>query len=292
MKSIKEFFGGAPEAFRNIFRKRRLSIFDPESRNESWHTHISPIMMLTTLVAVIFIIFAVTLTLVAYTPIVNFLPGYRTEAGKSREILMRNIIRIDSLKRRMNEMLTYNENILLVVDGKTPATRTVQNDTLRITKNIIPPSRTDSILRSQMRGDGEYALGGRVAQGSANHGSMNAVAPIDGIISERFNARADIYGIRIASAPEAPVVAVADGTVIASEWTPDAGHCLTVQHDNGRVSIYRNLSATLPAKGQRVQKSEVIGYSGAGESGNEASLFEFELWIDGKPTDPESYIIF
>lgn len=57
------------------------------------------------------------------------------------------------------------------------------------------------------------------------------------------------------------------------------------------ISVYRMLSGTLVGKGQRVKGSEVIGYSTAGGD-NDLSTFAFELWSDGKPVDPESYILF
>ena len=63
-----------------------------------------------------------------------------------------------------------------------------------------------------------------------------------------------------------------------------------VQHDNGIASIYRNLSGAIVTKGQRVNAGEVIGYSAVEEEAEK--MFEFEMWMGGKPLNPESYILF
>ena len=44
-------------------------------------------------------------------------------------------------------------------------------------------------------------------------------------------------------------------------------------------------------KGQTIRAGELIGYNAEAEQG-EVRLFEFELWNNGKPVDPEGYIVF
>ena len=88
----------------------------------------------------------------------------------------------------------------------------------------------------------------------------------------------------------AEVVAVGDGTVIAVDWTPESGNSVVLQHDNGMMTIYRNLSAAIATKGHRVSASEVIGYSSMEDQADK--MFEFEMWMGGKPLNPQSYILF
>ncbi|MBQ7856261.1 MAG: M23 family metallopeptidase [Alistipes sp.] len=270
----------------NIFRKRRISISDPETSNVSWYTHLSVMGIITLFTALVFIIFGVLLLLVAYTPILDTMPGYRTDASRSRETLLRTLIRIDSLERKMNDMLIYNENRILVVEGKTPATRTMPSDTLLRNKSIVAPSRADSLLRQQMESDAAYTL----RESSASRRNINAVKPMEGIISERFNAKIGLHGIRMVGTPESQIVATAEGTIVTADWSPEQRNCIVIQHDNGMMSVYRALSSTIVSKGQRVAAGEVIGYSATEEDAE--ALFEFELWSNGKPLDPESHIIF
>ena len=271
----------------NIFRKRKISIIEPETGSERWYAHLSPISMVMSGVALVTIVFALLLILVAYTPLLDMLPGYRTDATRSRQTLIRALIRVDSIERKMNDMLIYNENRILVVDGKMPAISSVRSDSVAFDKSIVPPSSSDSLLRRQMENDRRYTLN---SKGSQQRTTISAIKPMDGIISERFNAKVGLYGIRMAGTAESQIVAIADGTVVSTDWLPESGNSVTVQHDNGMFSVYRNLSASIVTKGHRVSEGEVLGYSAVEDEAE--NMFEFEMWMGGKPLNPESYILF
>ena len=113
MKKIRNWWHG-------FFRKRRFNMLKATDLSEEWHIHISPASILAGLVAFLLTLFIIILSLVAYTPVLELLPGYRTEADRSRESLIQNIIRLDSMERVMNDMMTYNENIALIMEGRTP----------------------------------------------------------------------------------------------------------------------------------------------------------------------------
>lgn len=272
----------------NIFRKRKVAIIEPESGVERWYAHLSPMAMTMTAVALVSIVFALLLVLVAYTPLLDMLPGYRTDASRSRQTLIRTLIRVDSLERKVNDMLVYNENRILVVDGKMPAMSSVRSDSMAFDKSIVPPSGADTIFRRQMENDRLYALNRGTT--SQQRTTINAVKPMEGIIAERFNAKVGLFGIRMAAAAEQQILSIADGTVVAVDWLPESGNSIMVQHDNGIASIYRNLSGAIVTKGQRVISGEVIGYSAVEDEAEK--MFEFEMWMGGKPLNPESYILF
>ena len=86
---------------------------------------------------------------------------------------------------------------------------------------------------------------------------------------------------------------VDDGVVVMNLWTPETGYLIEIQHSNNLISIYKNLSKSLVAKGQRIKRGGVIGSNTEVlADGGDAKIFEFELWSNGKPVDPESYIVF
>ena len=87
------------------------------------------------------------------------------------------------------------------------------------------------------------------------------------------------------------VSAIADGVVVLSEWSPEAGHSIVIQHKDNYLSVYRHLSGVLLSKGERVQGAQAIGYAGSDKDA-ELSMLEFELWREGKAVNPELYIIF
>lgn len=281
------FFGKINSWAGGLVRKRRLHLVD--NGEEQWHAELSPATFTAICVAVVTLIFGVLLILVAYTPLLDLMPGYRTNAGRSREMLIRSIVRIDSLERKVNDMLTYNENRILVVSGKTPAMQSIKSDSLHRNKGFVAPSKADSLLRKKIENDERYRLNTTKSNAVAQN-TLNAVAPMYGLISERFNAKG-LLGIRINGAKDAPVTAIADGVVVMSEWSPEKGHSIIIQHKNSYLSVYRHLSGVLLSKGAQVQGAQAIGYAGSDKE-EELSMLEFELYRDGKAVNPELYIIF
>ena len=219
--------------WRGLFRKRRFSMLNATDNSEEWHIHLSPASVFAGLVAFVLLLFILTLSLVAYSPVLEFLPGYRTEADRSRESLLQNIIRLDSMERMMNDMMTYNRNIALIMEGRTPVARTLAaSDSSRISKVLVMPSPEDSLLRAQMEGDGEYAIAPR-SEGSRRkiREAIELATPVEGIITGRFDIKQGNFGVKIAAAAGDRIAAIDNGTVVQSLWAPEAGYTVVLAAD-------------------------------------------------------------
>ena len=102
-------------------------------------------------------------------------------------------------------------------------------------------------------------------------------------------------GIDIACALGDAVYAAADGTVESISSHPMMGTTVTIAHSGEGVTVYRNLSATLPEGikvGARVISGQVIGAVGDTamiESADEPHL-HFEMTVKGEVVDPLEYI--
>lgn len=290
---MKKFLFSLRAWWHGVFRKRRFNMLNASDNSEEWHMHISPASIFAGLVAFLLLLFILTLSLVAYTPVLEFLPGYRTEADRSRESLIQNIIRLDSMERMMNDMLTYNENIAMIMEGSTPVARMLaSSDSARISKVLVVPSHEDSLLRAQMESDGMYSVTGR--QNTSRKKVREAIElakPVDGIVTERFDIKQGRLGVKIAAPAEDPVAAVDNGTVVQSLWTPDEGYTIIIQHAANLLSIYKNLSQSLVAPGQTIRSGGLIGNVATSDNGI-VKLLEFQLWNNGKPVNPEEYIVF
>lgn len=276
----------------NFNRKHRLSLRKERNDSEIWYMHISPLEFLGGALALLLILFIIILTLVAYTPILNFIPGY--SGNRVREDMVRNIARIDSMERKLGEFQAYYSNVSLILDGKTPVTRNVGQgaDTTGSAPGLIPPSAADSALRRQLELPGVYNLQNAAASGDLSQ-RTGIIPPVRGVAATHFNPKEGRFGTGIATAANQQVVAIDDGTVISAMWVPGQGHILQVQHNGNLVSVYRRCAQTFRTTGERVRAGEVIGNTGDGISGEEGKgLFEFELWLNGSPVDPETYIVF
>ncbi|MBR6759919.1 MAG: M23 family metallopeptidase [Alistipes sp.] len=284
--------------FENIkgwFRKKRFSMSDPAEGRDNWSVHISPAGLLGSMVAFGIFLFLLVLILVAYTPILDIFPGYRTAAERSHDALVEEVMRIDSLERRMNDMLVYSENVAMIMDGRTPVVRSqmLENDTIKLDKTLVKPSTLDSLLRSQMEGEGEYSLAKTLASQGAEGRSKVFAAPVEGIITRHFSREDSYLGVGIQAAPNAPVTSIDEGVVVDVASNNDMGTTVTVQHFDGYISVYRNLTQVLVDKGQTLKARQVIGYNSMPQVGDmDNPIFELEIWHEGKAVDPEIYIVF
>ncbi len=279
---------------RNLREKHRLSLRNEHNDSEVWYMHISPIEIIGGSVAIVLILFIIILTTVAYTSILDLIPGY--PGNRSREMLIQNIMRLDSMEQQLNNMQVYSENIALIMEGKTPVLANQQggSDSVRITKpELVYPSAADSALRRQMEGDGIYRLNDPVSTRRDIRSGMELFTPVRGVVAEHFNPKENRFGVGIATAGSQQILAVEGGTVTLSTWSPDDGYIIQIQHPNNLISIYKHSSDALKTVGSRVKAGEVIGYTGEGLSGEGGKgLFDFELWQNGSPVDPETYIVF
>jgi murein DD-endopeptidase MepM/ murein hydrolase activator NlpD len=166
-------------------------------------------------------------------------------------------------------------------------------DTTSLDKTLVPPSQFDSLLRAQMEGDGDYSLARTLASRASGGSKLTFAAPVEGIIKRHFSREDNYLGIGIQAAPNSPVTSIDDGTVVDVVTTGESGTVVSVQHFNGFISIYRNLTQVLVSKGQSLKIRQVIGYNampGVGDKTN--PMFEMEIWNEGKAVDPEIYIVF
>lgn len=276
-------------------RKQRVSIRERGNNDrEVWYIYISPMRITLTVLGVLIVMFAIVVTGVVYTPVLDALPGY--PGRKAREMLTENIMRIDSLEYRMRIMQEYCNNVALIMEGGVPVLHdaAVRGDSLVRDREVVVPSRADSLLRAQIEGTGRFAL---VPSASLPAGSAvtrtEFVAPIEGVVVQRFEPLAGMPGMGIVPDRSQQVVATQAGTVVMSQWTPEDGNTIEIQHNNGYISFYKHNTQLLKKVGERVTAGEAIAYMERADSvAVLQSEFIFELWNNGMPVDPQQYVIF
>lgn len=274
--------------------KRQLSMRDRTTDELHWKMNLSPLGFGGALIAVVVIIFGALLLLMAYTSILDILPGYRTKSERTREALVESVMRIDLMERNMAELLAYNEAVATIMGGSTPALHsTVMTDTIRYDKSRILPTRADSLLRAALESTtGEYSLAN--TKPLKSEAAMFS-APMRGTITRNFDAPESSYDVAIMPLDgEDAVAAIENGTVIATESMAESTKSVTIQHSDGYISVYKSLGEVLVRKGQAVQSGAVIGRLSNADATEESTSTElgFELWRDGTAVDPERYILF
>ena len=124
--------------------------------------------------------------------------------------------------------------------------------------------------------------------------SLNYRQPFEGDygISQRFGEKTTDptghKGIDYLCPIGTPVLASESGTVVKAGWDNTGyGNCVMVRHPDGNMTVYAHLTLPLMVKvGDKVQKSQVLGYSGT--TGNSTGPhLHFEIrGADNKAFDP------
>jgi murein DD-endopeptidase MepM/ murein hydrolase activator NlpD len=117
-------------------------------------------------------------------------------------------------------------------------------------------------------------------------------SPLTGFISDKYNVKKGHFGVDVVSKSNEPVKCIADGTVIFSSWTQDAGYVCMIQHSANLISVYKHNAELYKKVGTFVNAGEIISIVGnSGEMTNGPHL-HFELWYNGNSIDPEEFVTF
>jgi hypothetical protein len=263
---------------------------DRSSDEPHWKVNITPIGLISGIAALLIIIITVLMILMAYTPILEVFPGYKTRSERMHDDLVNSIMQVDSIERLMGRMIEYNDAVTKIINGSTPTLHsTIMTDSIKKETEMALPTRADSLLRSLLeRESGEYSL--RNTR-EANPVAAMFSAPIKGTVTRHFDAHDSSYGISIMSIDaNQSVTAVENGTVVGVLQGVTGYTTILIQHGEGYTSAYSQLGETLVRKGQIVQSGSVIGR--LAENEDKILELEFELWRNGTAVDPERYILF
>jgi hypothetical protein len=132
---------------------------------------------------------------------------------------------------------------------------------------------------------------------NAIHQSLPSRWPADGILSSGFGWRRDPFtrspkwhaGLDIANSVGTPVFAVADGTVVRSEYSQGYGNMVELDHGFGIHTRYGHFSRRKVDVGQRVERGDLVGMMGS-TGRSTGPHVHFEVRIDGSAHDPLRYL--
>ena len=117
--------------------------------------------------------------------------------------------------------------------------------------------------------------------------------PLSGNLLARFGGKLpdgrNSTGVLIGAPNGSTVTAVADGSVVFSEWMTGYGLILIVDHGNGYMSLYAHNDSLLRDTGDRVKRGDAVAKVGSSGGQGLPALY-FELRRNGQPVDPATWL--
>ena len=232
-----------------------------------------------------------TILLIAFTPLREYIPGYSSTALKRQATELSD--KTDSLQQVIVMNERYYESIRKVLTGDVK-TETLNKDSIidaaekDISQLSLNRSREDSLLREKVDQEDKYSL----FESATSRVNFVLFPPVNGTISQSYDVSTKHYAVDLVVPKNTPVKATADGTVIFAEWTSETGYVILLEHSEGLLSVYKHNTSLTKEQGELVKAGEVIAISGNSGELSTGPHLHFELWSNGYPVDPTTFIDF
>ncbi|HKJ43325.1 MAG TPA: M23 family metallopeptidase, partial [Sunxiuqinia sp.] len=234
---------------------------------------------------------ALTVLIIAYTPIREFIPGY--PSGKIREMIVHNAILVDSLQDQLKIRDDYFGKIKALINGDVPQEPAFVADSAIPSNNLtFHHYNHDSIFKQKILEEQLDLSIHKETPTSTNIAHIHFFTPLKGMITNKFDKNTDHFAVDIVGLPNSRISAVLGGTVIFAGWTVETGYVIYLQHANDLVSVYKHNAELLKNVGDRVKAGEAIAIMGNTGELTTGPHLHFELWHKGVALDPEKYIDF
>lgn len=264
--------------------KFRISILNENTLNEVWHIRLSRMNAIIFVFLLFVVVFALFATIIWFTPLRNYLPGYNEDI---RRELVTEMGRVDSLNQQLTFQTNYLGVIREVLSGEIAPDSLQTLDSVAVMQQEIlmeerSPVTTGFIAQYEAKGRDNLTLFSLPDTKQV----PTFFRPAHGVIMSRYNAQAGQYGISIVTSSNENIVSVLPGTIVYVSRTWENEWILMVQHSSNYLSFYRNAKRLVKQQGDYVQAGETIAIA------SEKNPLLFELWYNGRSVNPEEVIAF
>ena len=270
----------------------RLSLLDAKTHKQLFSVRFNRTGFFVTLVSSVVIIIAAIFSIIAFTPVKTFIPGYPD--ARTKRAVIQNAMKVDSLENVIYRWELYSENLRRVIDGEDPinidSLISARQTQIELAKDPEYLKRQDSLLRKEVKEEEMFDITSRSTRKLPIEG-MLFFTPVKGVISQGYDPVTHPF-VDITAPAGSLISAIADGTVIYDGWSDDTGYTIHIQHSNDIISIYKHNDKLLKKAGDKVKAGTPIALMGNTGSLSTGPHLHFELWHNGENLDPTQYINF
>lgn len=270
----------------------RLSLLDAKTHQQLFSVRFNRTGFFVSAVTIAVVLCAAIFSLIAFTPVRTFIPGYPD--ARTKRAAIQNAIKVDSLESVIYRWELYSENLRRVVEGEEPMSIdsiiAISNRRIAQAKDPDFLKKQDSIMRQEVKNEEMFDISSRSQRQLPIEG-MLFFTPVQGVISQGYDPVIHPY-LDIAAPAGTVVKAIANGTVIFDGWSEETGYTIQIQHDEDIVSIYKHNEKLLKKTGDKVSAGSPIALVGNTGKLTTGEHLHFELWHKGESLDPTRYISF
>lgn len=292
MASMSEQKENKKSFLQRLRHRYRLVVMNDDTFEENFSLRLTPLGLLILLSSVTIIMVILVTSLIAFTPLREYIPGY-ADVGMRRE-LINLAMRSDSLEQALIEQNMFNQNITNVLSGniKSDTSGNRPDKSKEYEKLKLTASQKEALLKQTIESQDRYSLAYGAESNKNGISNFFFFTPIKGVVSEQFKSKERHYGVDIVGPENEPIKATLDGTVILATWSSETGYTITVQHTNNLISVYKHNSVLLKKVGDYVKAGEAIAIIGNSGEQTTGPHLHFELWYNGSAIDPQGYMVF
>jgi murein DD-endopeptidase MepM/ murein hydrolase activator NlpD len=273
--------------------KFRFVVMNDQTLEEKFSLRLTPMNIIVVGGSAALMLITLTLYLIAFTPIREYIPGYADV--NMRRNLIKMTLKTDSLMQKLNADEKYLSNMLDILNDRADTTLPKKKTGQQLYDSIqqLNKSAADSQLRWQIENQEQFTLVNNGDKAfSSGIGSYSFFTPLKGNVTSKFSTAQKHYGIDIVSNANEGIKSALDGTVVIANFTSETGYVIGVQHSNNLFTFYKHNSALLKSVGDYVKAGEVIAIIGNSGEFSSGPHLHFELWYNGTPVNPLDYINF
>ena len=276
---------------KKLLHKYRLVVLNEDTFEERLAVKLTRlnVFVISFLVAVFLV--AITSVIIAFSPLREYIPGYSSTSLQKQAMTLD--FKTDSLLNVINRNDVYINSVKSVLRGEVSAVEINKDSIYKAAQSDaaildLKPSQADSILREKINNEDKYNL----FDTATSITNFVFFPPVNGSLSAVFDPNETHFAVDIIVPKNTPVKATADGRVIFSSWTSDTGYVIIIDHGEELISVYKHNSSLTKTQGDFVKSREVIAVSGASGELSTGPHLHFELWYNGTPLNPSTFIDF
>lgn len=276
---------------KRIFKIYRVVIYN-DHLEEKVSLTLSPMNLILFFSILVSITFVFAFLFIAYTPVRDIIPGLSGSNGADFTEVYQLERRADSLESIIILKEKEMNRLKMIMNGDFSDSASSFNSNFNKTfkESLNNSQKTNFSFQFASYQSGNLQPNSNNKQKSTL--SSLLIPPLDGYISEKFDAASGHYAVDLVSRKNAPVKATQDGSVIFAEWSATTGNVIILQHPRNLISVYKHNSVLLKKVGNFVRAGEVIALVGNSGELTSGPHLHFELWSKGSPLNPEDIVPF